>query len=107
MTAAGCVGVRQFVDQHQLRFGEEQTVEVHFFEQHATVFGSYQRLLRQAAEQCFGFGPAVGFDDAGNDFHPLAQLGVGRLQHGVGLADTGSGAEENLEPATAIAGQVC
>ncbi|MCY1356858.1 hypothetical protein D9M69_433240 [compost metagenome] len=72
VTTAGCVGVRQFVDQHQLGFGEEQTVEVHFFEQHATVLGAYQRLLRQAAEQCFGFGPAVGFDDAGNDFHPLA-----------------------------------
>ncbi|MNT39635.1 hypothetical protein D3C72_1759010 [compost metagenome] len=107
VTAAGCVGVRQFVDQHQLRFGEEQTVQVHFFEQHTTVFRAHQRLLRQAAEQYFGFRSAVGFDDAGNDLHALTQLGVGRLEHGVGLADSRRGAEKYLEPATAIAGQVC
>ena len=107
VTTAGGVGVGQFVHQHQLRLGREQTVEVHFLELHATVFRAHQRQLRQAAEQRFGFGAAMGFDHAGDDFHTLAQLGVGRLQHGVGLADTGRGAEENLEPATAIAGQVC
>jgi hypothetical protein len=64
-------------------------------------------LLRQAAEQRFGFGTAMGFDHAGDEFHALALLGMGGLQHGEGLPDTGRGAEENLEPATAIAGQVC
>ncbi|MNK81429.1 hypothetical protein D3C87_1011710 [compost metagenome] len=97
----------QLIDQHQFRFGRENAVEVHFFEHHATVFRAHQRLLRQAAEQRFGFGAAMGFDDASDDFHALAQLRVGGLEHGVGLADTGSGAEENLEPATAVTGQVC
>ena len=49
----------------------------------------------------------MGFDDAGNDFHALTQLRVRGLEHGVGLADTGGGAEEDFEPATAVAGQVC
>ena len=107
MAAAGGVAVGQFIDQHQLRFGGEEAVEVHFFEHHATVFRAHQRLLRQAAEQRFGFGTTVGFNNAGDDFHTLTQLGVGGLEHGVGLADTGRGAKENLEPASAVAGQVC
>jgi hypothetical protein len=28
------------------------------------------------------------------------------LEHGVSLADTGGGAEENLEPTTAVTGQI-
>jgi hypothetical protein len=73
-----------------------EAVEVHFFEHHATVFRAHQRLLRQATEQRFGFGAAVGFDHAGDDFHTLAQLGVGRLQHGVGLADPGAAPRKTL-----------
>jgi len=107
VTTAGGVGVRQFVHQHQFGFGREQAVEVHFFEHHATVFRTHQRLLRQAAKQRFGFCAAMGFDDTGNDFHALAQLRVRGLEHGVGLADPGGGAEKNLQPATAVAGQVC
>ncbi|MNI41835.1 hypothetical protein D3C73_960990 [compost metagenome] len=107
MTTAGRIAVGQFVHQHQFRLRGEQAIQVHFFEHHATVLRTHQWLLRQAAEQRFGFGAAMGFDDAGNDFHALAQLPVRRLQHGVGLADTGRGAEEHLEPATAVAGQVC
>jgi len=48
----------------------------------------------------------MGFHHADQHFHPLAQLGVGCLQHGVGLADAGGGAEEDLEPTTTFAGQV-
>ncbi|MNP59669.1 hypothetical protein D3C76_1546790 [compost metagenome] len=37
VSAAGGVGVGQFVHQHQPWLGREQTVEVHFLELHATV----------------------------------------------------------------------
>ncbi len=96
----------QFVHQHQGRAGREQAVEVHFFEHDAAIFRTHQRLLYQAAEQCFGFGTTVGFHHSGDDFHALTQLGVGRLQHGVGLADTGRRTQEDLEPATVVAGQI-
>jgi hypothetical protein len=32
---------------------------------------------------------------------------VGGLEHGVGFADTRGGAEENLQAATAVTGQIC
>ncbi|KWV86860.1 hypothetical protein PFLmoz3_03597 [Pseudomonas fluorescens] len=106
MTTAGSVAVGQFVHQHQLGLGGEQAVEVHFFEHHATVFATQQRLLRQAAEQGFGLGAAVGFNHPSDQAHALAQLGMGRLEHGVGLAHTGRGAKEDFEPATAVPGQI-
>ncbi|KPY58025.1 RNA helicase [Pseudomonas syringae pv. spinaceae] len=68
--AAGRIGVRQFVDQHQARRRLEQRVEVHFFEGHAAVFGAQQGLLRQAVEQRLGFRAAVGFHHARH--HPDA-----------------------------------
>ncbi len=104
MAAAGSIAVGQFIHQYQLGLGGEQAVEIHFFEHHATVLAAQQRLLRQTAEQGLGLGAAVGFDDAGDQLHALAQLSVGGLKHGVGLAHAGRGAEEDLEPATAVAG---
>ena len=106
MAATGGVAVGQLVHQHQLGLGGEQAVEVHLFKHHAAVFAAQQRLLRQAAEQGFCLGAAMGFDHAGDHFDALAQLGVGGLEHGVGLAHTWRGAEEDFEPAAAVAGQI-
>lgn len=102
VTAARGVAVGQLVHQHQFGLGGEQAIEVHFLQHHAAVFGAQQRLLRQAAEQGFGLGAAVGFHYAGDQSHALAHLSVGRLEHGVGLAHAGSGAEEDFEPAAAV-----
>ncbi len=106
VAAAGCIAVGQFVHQRQRGRVGEQAVEVHFFEGDATVDGALERLLRQTGEQCFGFGAAVGFDDADAQLDALAQLTLGGQEHGVGLADTRRGAEENLEAATAHGRQV-
>ena len=98
------IAVGQFVHQHQLHRGAEQTVEVHLFKLNPSVFGAQQWLLRQAVEQRLGFGPAVGFDYTGEQLYPLAQLRVRGLQHGVGFAHTRRRAEKHLESATTRAG---
>ena len=46
----------------------------------------------------------MGLDHPGHHFDALAQLGVGGLEHGVGLAHARCGTEEYLEPATAVLG---
>ncbi len=107
MATVGGIAVGQLIDQHQFRPGLEQTVEVHFLQHHATVLGAHQGLLRQTTEQGLGFGPAVGFHHPGDQFHALAQLRMGGLQHCVGLAHARGGTEEHLEPATTVAGQFC
>ena len=49
------------------------------------------------------FGAAVRLDDADDHVHALAALLVRRGEHGVGLADAGRRAEENLQvPAPAL-----
>ena len=57
---------------------------------------------RQAVEQRLGFPPAVGFDDADDDVHPIAPLGLGRKQHLIGLADPGCGTEKDLEASATL-----
>ncbi len=106
VSTAGCIGVRQFVDQYQARRSLEQRVEVHFFEGHAAIISAQQGLLRQAVEQRLGFCAAVGFDHARQHLHPLAQLRVSRLEHGVGLADAWRSPEKNLQPPAPLAGQL-
>ena len=44
----------------------------------------------------------MGLDHADDDIDAGLQPGMGALQHLVGLADAGGGADENLEPAGLI-----
>ena len=52
-------------------------------------------------QQRFGFAAAVGLDDAGDDVVAVFLAGVRLLQHFVGLADAGRGADENSQLADA------
>ena len=55
----------------------------------------------KALQQRLGLGPAVGLDHADHDIGAGLQLGMRALQHLIGLADAGGGADEDLEPAGA------
>ena len=50
-----------------------------------------------AVEQRLGFRAVVGLDDAGDDVDAGGALGARGLEHRVGLADAGGGAEEDLQ----------
>ena len=102
MAAAGGVGVRQFVDENQLRPTLQDRVEIHLGQQVALVLDLLARNDLEPVEQCLGFAASVRLDDADDDIHTLAPLGLGGEQHLIGLADAGRGAEENLQPAAAF-----
>ena len=53
-------------------------------------------------QQRFGLRPAMGLDHADDDIDAGLPLGVRALQHLVGLADAGSGADEDLQPAGVV-----
>ncbi len=60
--------------------------------------------LRGPADQRFGVGAAMGLDQLRRRHPRLPSARAARvLQHGVGLADTGRGAEEDLQPAPLLA----
>ena len=98
MAAARRIGVGEFVDQRDLRTPRDQRVEVHLLEDLVLVFEPLARQDFEPGQQRLGLGPPVGLDHADHDVGAGLQLGVRALQHLVGLADAGGGADEDLEP---------
>ena len=101
VTAAGRVGVGEFVDQRDLRVALDQRVEVHLLDALILVLDPFARHDFKAVQQRFGLGAPVGLDHADHDVGAGLSLGMRALQHLVGLADAGSGADEDLQPAGA------
>ena len=76
-------------------------IQIHFLEHLAAVFDAAPGNDFEAGQQRFGFLAAVGLDHAGDDVVAVLEQCVGLLQHFVGLADAGRGADENPQLADA------
>ena len=99
VAAAGDIGVRQLVDQDEAGPPLERSVDVELAQDAIDVDRWLARQDLEALEQRLGLLAAVRLDDADDDVDALLQLGAGRLQHLVGLADPRRGTHEDLEPA--------
>ena len=97
MAAAGRVGMGEFIDQRELRTTRDQGVEVHLLDRLIPIHDAFAWDDFKPVQQRFGFRPSVGLDDA--DDHIDAGLApcMSALQHLVGLADAGRGADEDLQ----------
>ena len=98
MATAGGVGMSELVDEHQLRAAPQDPVEIHLRQQMPFVLDLLSRNHLEAFEERLGLAPAMRFDDTNDNVDPVAQPGLRRQQHLVGLADPGRGAEKNLQP---------
>ena len=94
------IGVRQFIKQQEARLAAERAVDVEFAQLHAPVVILAARKNFVPIEQSLGFRATMGLDDSDNDPQSFTCPVAGVLQHRIGLADAGPGAEEYLEPAT-------
>src|SRR5262245_55866907 len=74
MTAAGCVRVCQFVDQHQLWPPLQDGVEIHLSEAMSLVIDLTPRNVLKPAEQSLGLAAPVRLDDADDHIEALAPL---------------------------------
>jgi hypothetical protein len=101
MTAAFDIGVGKLVDQDDLRPSGENRVQVHLLQRLAFVLDAAFRDDFEAGQQHLGLLAAVGLDHAGDDVIAVLQTCVRLLQHFVGLADAGRGADENAQLADA------
>ena len=99
MTTAGRVGMGQFVDQRDLRAARDDGVEVHLLERLALVVEPLAGNDLQSVEERLRLLTPMRFEDANDDIVAVLFPGARLLQHLVGLADAGSGADKNLEPA--------
>ena len=102
VAAAGGVGVGELIDQGQGWAAGEQGVEVHFVQRLALIGDVAAGHGGQAGQQGFGFGPAMGFHHADDDIDAVALTALGGEQHGVGFADAGGGAEEEVQLAAPV-----
>jgi hypothetical protein len=101
MTAAGRIGVREFIDKRDLRPARDDRIEVHFLERSSFVIDVAARNDLKAFEQRLGFLPTVGLDDTHDDVITVLLPRPRGLQHRVGLADTGGRTDEDAKPAGA------
>ncbi len=95
------IAVRQFIDQQHRRMGGQGGVQVEFKQGAAAVGHLAQRQLREAGQQFGGFAAAMGFDHADQHLPSRPVLALRGIEHGVGLAHAGAGAEVNAQLAAA------
>jgi hypothetical protein len=94
------VGVRELVDQHQLRPAGERRFEVELGQRDVAVRDHLARQAGQTGEQRFGFLATVRLDETDQHVDAIAPLRLRRLEHRVRLAHARAHAEEDLQPAT-------
>ena len=73
MSAARRVGMRQLIDQRQLWASCQQGVEIHLLQRASLVLDALSWNHLQTVEQCLGFLPTVGLDDAHDDVDTFLQ----------------------------------
>ena len=99
MAAAWRVGVRQFIDQRELRATRQQRIEIHLRQRAPTVIDRTARDDFHAVEQRLGLASPVRLDHANDDIDAFLIARAGRRQHLEGLADARRGTKEDLQAA--------
>ncbi len=87
----------QLVDQQQRGFALEGGIEVELLELGAAILDDLAGQDVHAQEQRLGLRADVLLGITDDDIGALGRLGAALFQHGVGLADAGGRAEEDLE----------
>src|SRR5262249_15833249 len=100
----GHVGVRELVDDRDLRMPPEDGVRVHLLELCATIVDDLPRNGFEALAERNGLLPAGRLEVADADVQSGLVHLTGLAQHLIGLADTRGVPEKDLEPAAASVG---
>ncbi len=95
VAAAFDVGMRKFIDQHDLRPPADDGIEIHLVEHLSFIADTPPGNDFQSLQQGIGFLTAMSLNDADNDIVTIFFTGVSLMQHLVGLADARCGADEN------------
>jgi hypothetical protein len=96
LAAAGGIGVGEFVDERQVRSARDQSVKVHLLERAVLILDVAAGKDLKVVEQHLGLLAAMRLDHTDDHIRAVLASSAGLLQHLVGLADAGGGAEKNL-----------
>src|SRR5262245_65169938 len=97
MAAASHICMGELINEYQARAPFERGVDIEFAHNAIDVDGWLARQDLEALQQRLCLLAAVGFDHANDDVHAFLAFGARRLQHFIGLADTRSGPDKDLE----------
>ncbi|CUS44389.1 hypothetical protein MGWOODY_Smn1161 [hydrothermal vent metagenome] len=97
VAAALDIGVGELVDQHERRATCQDRIEIHFGQCLAAIIDGATGDHLERRDQCLGLGAAMGLDYADHHVDAGPQPSRALVQHLIGLADPGCGAEEYLE----------
>ncbi len=100
--AIGFVGVSKLVDDDQLGFTRQRCVEVEFLDRAAVIFDLAPRQDFEPVNESARLGAAMGLDKADDHIDAFVPETPRILQHRVGLADAGRGAEKHFQPARGL-----
>ncbi len=102
MTAAGRVGVGEFVHQDQLRPAGQHGVKVHLVNRSAAVFDLSARDHLEPIQQGHRLLATVRFDDADRNVCPLAPSRLRGQQHLIRLADAGRSPQKDFQASASV-----
>ena len=102
MPAVRSVRVGELVDDDQLGLALERRVQIEFLDRAPVVFNHAPRQDFEPLDERARLGAAMSLDEPDDDIDAFVPQAPRVLQHGVGLADTGGGAEKNLQPARSL-----
>jgi hypothetical protein len=91
--------MRQLIDQDQLGVAGQRGVDIELFQRRTAILDQAARQQLEIVNQRLGLGTPVRLDIASDDIHAGGALLVSGLEHGIGLADAGGGAEEDFQTA--------
>ncbi len=103
MARARRIGVRELIDEDQLRPARYRRVDVELREGAVAVRDLLSRQDLEAFEQGGGLAAPMGLDDSDDDVTSLGERTARGQEHCVGLADTRRRAKEDLELAAGCA----
>ena len=101
---SGGVGVRELVDQGELRYSADQPGEVHLLKDRVPVGNPAPRQELQTVRLLDGLLATVRLQISDHHVPPGLGLGSSLLKHPVGLPDAGGHPQEDLEAAAFDAG---
>ena len=102
MAAVRCVGVGEFVDDDQLGLARQRPIQIEFLDRASVVFDLMPRQDFEPLDERARLDAAMSLHEPDDDIDPFVFQAPRVLQHGVGLADPGRSAEEDLQPARSL-----
>ena len=103
VSAAGGICMGQLIHHRNRGPPLEHRIQVHLFQNDATVLDSSARHLLQIADLGNGLRPAMCLDETDHHIDALPPQPVSLLEHVVGLANPGGEAKIDLQPAALLA----